>query len=301
MIFDSTGEIAENLYMLGHPAAPVYLLDSGCHPVVFDSGFSVMGSRYIEDIKAVLKNREPSFLVLSHSHFDHCGAAGILKNAFPKMSILASSHTREVLKRATALKLIDNLSEEAKALADGLGANKGPLLSFLPFSVDKTLSDGDVLFLGGDVTLKVIETPGHTRDSLSFYIPEKEILISAEALGIPDASGYIITECLSNYDQYTASMHRLMTLAPRILCLGHYKAFSGSDAMRYMDESMAHCIEFKERVSAFISQENGDMERVVARFKKLEYDGKREDAHPEAAYHINLNARIKAVLSRKTI
>jgi glyoxylase-like metal-dependent hydrolase (beta-lactamase superfamily II) len=285
--------------MLGHPGAPAYLLDSGDQPVVFDSGFSIMGNRYIEDIKAVLKDREPSFLFLTHSHFDHCGAAGILKNAFPKMSILTSPRARKVLEKERALELIKKLSEEAKALAGGLGVKDEHLLSFLPFSIDKTLSDGDVLPLNGDVTLRVMETPGHSRDSLSFYIPEKGILLCAEALGIPDASGYIISECLSNYDQYAASMQKLMALEPDIVCLGHYKAFSGIDAMRYMNESKAHCVQFKELVTSFISEENGDLERVMARFKKLEYDGKREDAHPEAAYFINLNARIKAVLASR--
>lgn len=300
MIFESTGEIAENLYLLGHPSAPVYLFDNGIHPVVFDAGFSIMGNRYIEDIRAILKHREPSFLLLSHSHFDHCGAAGIMKNAFPQMSVLASPHAKAVLKKESALQLIRKLSREANALAGGLGVDDDNHLDFLPFSIDKTLSDGDILPLGGNLTLHVIETPGHTRDSLSFHIPEKGILLSAEALGIPDASGYIITECLSNYDQYVASMHKLMALKPEVLCLGHYKAFSGSDAMRYIDESMAHCFEFKELVASFLSQENDDLERVMARFRKLEYDGKREDAHPETAYYINLNARIKAVLSSKT-
>jgi glyoxylase-like metal-dependent hydrolase (beta-lactamase superfamily II) len=300
MIFDDTGKIAENFYMLGHPASPVYLLDNGDNSVVFDAGFALMGNRYVENIKAVLKHREPAFLVLSHAHYDHCGAAGFLKNAFPKMSILASPLAQTVLKKAKTLELIHKLSTESKALAVSLGVDDETHLDFHPFTIDNTLSDGDFLSLDGNLTLRVIETPGHTRDSLSFYIPEKGILLSAEALGIPDASGYIITECLSNYDQYAASIRKLKALNPEILCLGHYKAFSGSDAVRYIEKSTAHCIEFKDLVKTFLSQENGDLQRTMARFKTLEYDGKREDALPEAAYLINLNARIKAVLSRKS-
>jgi glyoxylase-like metal-dependent hydrolase (beta-lactamase superfamily II) len=300
MIFESTGEIAKDFYMLGHPSCPVYLLDSDAHPVIFDAGFTFMGDRYIEDVKGVLKNRQPSFLVLSHSHFDHCGAAGALKKAFPQMSILASPIARTVLKKHSAVELIKKLSREAIPLAGGLGVKDINHSEFIPFSIDRSLSDGDVLPLGVNLSLRIIETPGHTRDSLSFHIPEKGILLSAEALGIPDASGYIITECLSNYDQYAASIHKLKALKPEILCLGHYKAFSGSDVNRYVDSSLAYCNEFKERVECFLSEDNHDLQRVMARFKRLEYDGKREDAHPEAAYYINLNARIKAVLSRNS-
>jgi glyoxylase-like metal-dependent hydrolase (beta-lactamase superfamily II) len=299
MIFERTGEIAENFHMLGHPSSPVYLLDSRDHPVIFDAGFSIMGPRYVEDIRSILGEREPSFLVLTHSHFDHCGAAGFLKRAFPRMSVLASPIAGAVLEKPRAIELIGKLSNEAVALANGLGVDDAKPIDFLPFSIDKTLSDGEVLPLGGNLTLRVIETPGHTRDSLSFHIPDIGVLLSGEALGIPDASGYIITECLSNYDQYAASMHRLKALSPEILCLGHYKAFSGTDVARYIDSSLVHCNQFKELVSTFLSQEKGDLQRVMERFQKLEYDGKREDAHPEAAYHINLKARIKAVLARK--
>jgi glyoxylase-like metal-dependent hydrolase (beta-lactamase superfamily II) len=298
MIFERTGEISDNFYMVGHPSAPVYLLDSDIHPVIFDAGFSIMGSRYVEDIKAILKHRQPSFLVLSHSHFDHCGAAGILKEAFPQMSVLASPLARTVLEKPSAVALIKKLSKEAGSLAGGLGVARCDCADFLPFSVDKTISGGDVLPLGKNLTLRVIDTPGHTRDSLSFHIPEKGLLLCAEAIGIPDASGYIIAECLSNYDQYIASIHKLRALNPGILCLGHYKAFSETDVIRYIDSSLEHSIQFRERVELFLAEENHDVKRVMARFKKLEYDGKREDAHPEAAYYINLDARIKAVLSR---
>jgi glyoxylase-like metal-dependent hydrolase (beta-lactamase superfamily II) len=300
MIFESTGEIADNFYMLGHPSSPAYLLDSDAHPVVFDAGFSFMAHRYIEEIKGILKNRQPSYLALSHSHFDHCGSAGAMKKAFPHMTILASPIAGTVLKKPTAIDLIKKLSREAIPLAAGLGVDNANQYDFIPFSIDRALSNGDILPLGANLSLRIIETPGHTRDSLSFYIPEKGILLTAEALGIPDASGYIITECLSNYDQYAASLHKLTALSPEVLCLGHYKAFSGPDVSGYLDSTRAYCHEFKELVDRFLSEENHDIQRVMARFKKLEYDGKREDAHPEAAYYINLKARISAVLNRKS-
>jgi glyoxylase-like metal-dependent hydrolase (beta-lactamase superfamily II) len=299
MIFDATGEISHRLHMLGHSAAPVYLLDSGVHAAVFDAGFSFMGARYVEELKTVLKGREPSFLLLTHSHYDHCGSTGMLKRAFPHMQIVASRQAGAVLKKPNALALIKHLSKKAVGLADTLGIDPSGRPGFIPFAVDRTVSEGDHLSLSENLSIHVVETPGHTRDSLSFYIPEKGILITGEALGIPDSSGYIITECHSDYVQYAASLEKLIQLNPEIVCLGHYKTFTGKDADRYINDSLAHCREFKSLLEAFLSKEKGNMDRVMARFKKLEYDGKREDALPEVVYNMNLDARIKAVLHPK--
>jgi glyoxylase-like metal-dependent hydrolase (beta-lactamase superfamily II) len=296
MIFNNTGDFAKNFYMLGHPCAPVYLLDNETTPALFDSGFSIMGNRYIEETKKILKNRQPAFLFLTHAHFDHCGAAGLLQQAFPGMKIVASPLAKSILDKPKALDLIRKLSAEALPLANGLGLSGNKLPDFCPFSVDITVSEGDTVSLGPDLSVRILETPGHTRDSLSFFIPEHGVLLSGEALGIPDATGYIISECPSNYDQYAGSLQKLKALNPEVVCLGHYKVFTGPDAGDYISESLAHCIQFKELVKTFLQEEKGDTGRVMQRFKKLEYEGKREDAHPEAAYFINLTARIKTVL-----
>ena len=33
------------------------------------------------------------------------------------------------------------------------------------------------LFLGDELTVQALETPGHTRDSLSYFIPQKKVLL----------------------------------------------------------------------------------------------------------------------------
>jgi len=39
------GKITTDFYMLGHPVAPVYLLD-GPKPALFDAGFTTLASLY---------------------------------------------------------------------------------------------------------------------------------------------------------------------------------------------------------------------------------------------------------------
>lgn len=283
--------------MLGHPTFPVYFLDENC-PVIFDAGISIMGPRYVHDLKMLLKKREPTFLLLTHAHYDHCGSVAFLKKAFPGMQVVASERAREILERPNALKVIRELNRKARSLADGLGVGP-PFEGFEPFPIDRVAADGDILQLSETLSIRILETPGHTRDSLSFCVQEKKILVAAEALGVPNADGYITSDFLSGYDTYMTSMERLKKLAPEILCLAHYKAFSGPDAANYIRESMVRCREFKNLLELCLQEEQGDTDRVKKRIKEIEYDGQREDIQTEEAYLLNLEARIRAVMADK--
>ncbi len=301
MIFKETGKIGKKLYMVGHPTFPVYLLDvDDGRPVIFDAGISIMGPRYVRELQEILRERQPAFLLLTHSHYDHCGSAAHLKKAFPGMKVAASDAARKILERPNALKLIHELNAKTHPLAEGLGVEP-PLESFEPFSIDRVVKDGDVLQLSKTLSIQVIGTPGHTRDSLSFFVPEEKILVAAEALGVPNNCGLITSDFLSGYEAYVASMERLRALSPEILCIAHYKAFSGEDVATYMEDSMNQCREFAALLKLCLVEEKGDTERVLRRIKALEYDGKREDIQTEEAYCLNLAARIRAVTAGSSL
>ena len=70
-------------------------------------------------------------------------------------------------------------------------------------------------------TVHVLATPGHTRDMLSYYIPERRMLIGTEAVGAEDMAGRVIIAPLSDYDAYLSSMERLSLLDVDVLCQGH--------------------------------------------------------------------------------
>ena len=60
---------------------------------------------------------------------------------------------------------------------------------FRPFDVDIVLHDGQMIQVDKDTTVEVLATPGHTRDHLSYYIPERKILIGGEAAGCLEPGG----------------------------------------------------------------------------------------------------------------
>ncbi len=295
MILSETGKIGPDLYMLGYASVPVYLLD-GDAPAVFDAGFCYLGKCYADAIREVLGGRQLAYCFLSHSHFDHCGAVAVLKRRFPPMKVVASPRASATLKRPNALALIDRLSRGSLDMIRRNAMDFQAQDHFRPFTVDIKARDGDCFRVSDRATVQVIDTPGHTRDCISFYIPQARVLICSEAAGIADPTGYIVSDCLVDYDMYRTSMEKLAGLQAKVVCLGHRYAFTGEDAERYLSRAMAFCRDFRDRVVRCWQEEQGDTARVLARLKSFEYDGKPEPKQPEAAYVINLEARVRAVL-----
>ena len=299
MIMDSVGRIADGVYWLGHPGAPVFLLD-GESPVVVDAGFACLGPLYARSIKEILGDRQPQHLILTHAHFDHCGAVSVLKRHFPGISVCCAREGERILQKPKALELIRELNRSAEQMMSeqGVASQEEPEV-FEPFQVDRVLEDGDVVPLSQSDGLVVYATPGHTRDSLSFYHPERGILLSGEAAGVPSRTGYIFTESLTDYDQYVNSLARLSRLEPEILCLAHNYVYTGEDAREYLQRSLQQAGVFKDWVLSLMERGNGDTEKVMERVKREEYDPVPGPKQPEPAYRLNLEARIKAVMSSK--
>ena len=94
MRIDRTGKIVDDFHVLGHSFAPIYFLD-GPSPALFDAGFARLSRLYEQDIKDILGSHSPAYLFITHSHWDHVGAAGYFKNLWPELQIVGSRQAQE--------------------------------------------------------------------------------------------------------------------------------------------------------------------------------------------------------------
>ena len=302
MVIDTCGYIENNLYWLGHPGLPIFLLDRP-EPAIFDAGVSCLGKLYVEAIKSVLGDRQPSILFLTHSHWDHCGSVSTLKNAFPEIKIAASARVADVVKRPNALSLIRSLNE-----AIAIEAAKEPELEpYLinepvnPFEVDIKLQDGQIFNLGAGTTVQVLATPGHSQEHHSFYLPQEKILIAGEAAGMYYSPTTVSTEFVSDYDSYLASIQRLAQLPAEVFCQSHLACLVGQEEISdYFNRSINETIRFRNRVDELLDEEAGSVKRVVQRIKEEEYDTNKDINQPEAAYMLNLQARVAHLASKRS-
>jgi glyoxylase-like metal-dependent hydrolase (beta-lactamase superfamily II) len=295
LIFDKTGEVKDGFFVVGWSHNPIYLL-KGKKPVLFDGGLALLGRVYREAITDLLKGDSPRVAFITHVHFDHCGAVPYLKKAFPGLEAAASQKAKDILKRPNAIRLIQQLSREAEDVLtefDKASLVKDP---FEPFEVERVLEDGDRVELENGLTVRVLATPGHTWDFLSYYVPEKKILVASESAGSALSSGTISTDSLADFGLYLDSLNRLASLDAQILCQGHRYVYVDEDVEAFLQRSIRSALEFKAMVEESWFEESGDLRRVLQRIRKIEYDPLPTPKQLEAAYVINLEARIRSVL-----
>jgi len=296
LIINRTGEVGKGLYVLGSSYGPIYLVKAE-KPVIFDAGVVKLGRIYQDEIKAALGNASPEMLLLTHMHFDHCGSVSYLKSVFPGMRVGASSKASEIIKRPNAVNLIRSLSENVANTLPSI--DKARLLdaAFEPFAVDIVLGDNDVIELGEGLTVRALATPGHTWDFLSYYIPERKILIASEAAGSLGKLGFGASSCLTDFGVYLGSLNRLAALEVEILCPGHRYVYLGEDAKTFISRSIERSLDFKTIVQKFWQDENEDIGRVMARIREIEYDPLPLPKQPVPAYLANLEAKVKSIVA----
>jgi 2-aminobenzoylacetyl-CoA thioesterase len=295
MLFTTTGSVKEQFYILGSSTFPIHLLD-GTKAVIFDAGVTSLGKIYAESIRSVIGTKEPEILFLTHMHWDHCGAIGYLKKVFPSMKIAASQKAAETLKRQRVIERISRLNKDIRpTIANLPEIDSSRLINepFKLFEIDMILEDGQTIELNGNTSVEVLATPGHTMDHLSYYMPEKKVLIAAEASGCLDSMGNIVTEFLADYDAYFISLKRLSALPVEVLCQGHRIVFVGKDESgAYFTRAIEEAVNFKNRVYELLKKEVGSIDRVIEQIKAEKYDINTGVKQPETAYLLNLKAQV---------
>lgn len=294
MIINTTGLVDRELYVAGMAWSPTYLVNART-PLLFEAGFYPIATVYLKDIKKVIGGRRPSHLFLTHVHYDHCGAAACFKREFPNIKICTSERAAEILKRPNAIELMASLSRNFERIAETLPViDRDDILHtpFEPFVPDVVFHEEQLLEPDPSIHVQVLFTPGHTRDMLSFYIPERKILIATESAGCRSQTGEVITEFLVDFNAYIRSLKRLSMLDCDIMCQGHHFVYTGDDVKRFFEMSLESALAFRDHVAELLDAEHGDVENVVGRIKKEEYDPNPGPKQPEAAYLLNLKTRI---------
>lgn len=101
-------------------------------------------------------------ILLTHGHFDHIGAVDDLRAYFKGVQYYAGEKEEEVLENGSY----------------NLSASWATALSI---RADRLLRDKETLTLAG-FKIKVIETPGHTKGGVCYYLSEEGVLFSGDTL-----------------------------------------------------------------------------------------------------------------------
>ena len=289
-------EIVKGLYRLGGVQQPSFLV-MGKHRIVqIDAGSTFMGPAYLNDIRELLgKGRWPDYLFFTHCHFDHVGSAPYLLRHFPEMRLGGSRKFIKLLEQERVRETVAMLNQ---GLVKKYGKEKDFVSQDFDYSalkVDRVLKDGDVIDLGGGDSIEVIATPGHTWDSLSFFLPQSKTMLTGEAVGIiPGDDFWVSPQFLSSYDNYICSIQRIREKEPNVIVMGHHCVVKEL-AEKFFDASLSDCKSFRKMIEQYLKEEQMDQEKVIQRIKGEEYLTLRKGKQPEEAFLLNTRAQVKLI------
>jgi len=290
-------EIVKNLYRLGSVQQPAFVVMGQDRVVQVDAGTAFMGPAYLEDIRKLLgAGRGPDLLFFTHLHFDHVGSAPYLLRHFPEMKLGGSEKFFRLLTRTKMDKTLTLLNQ-------GLVKKNNMESDFIPrdfdysaLKLDWILKDGDVIDLGSGIAIEVIATPGHTRDSLSFFLPHTGAVLAGEALGIiPGDDFWVAPQFLSSYEDYIHSIKRIREIKPKVIVLGHHCVVGRKETGKFFEASLADCRAYRTMIEQYLQAAQMAQERVIQRIKEEEYLTLRKRKQPEQAFLLNLKAQVKLI------
>ncbi len=186
------GPMGANCYLLWERKEAAVLIDPGAYADKI--------SRRLEE-----KGLTPCAVLLTHGHFDHVGAVAALQEKY----------SFEVVIGAEDEGMPGNPEQDASALVGG---------RVDPFSIDRTVVDGERFTLGG-IEFEALHTPGHTRGSMVYR--------SGDALFTGDT---LFAGSVGRTDFYGGDFRALSASLRRLAGLeGDYQVFPGHGPRTTLD------------------------------------------------------------------
>lgn len=253
MWIKSSGILSENVAHLT-TAASTHLLAIGDVGALVDASVSAMHERLIEQIVNYIgDDGDISFVLLTHAHFDHVGGLPYLRQQWPELEVIAAPQTAELLEQAETKELLyeKNLSC-MQALNAEMGMSKEDWISAI--RVDRIIGDGDIIDLGDDVEVKLISSPGHTHDSVAYFVMPDFALACGETVGSYGGREKV-TSCFTHeYQAYVESLGKLSSLDVKALCFPHSGVITGELVPKFLVDARQAADRFRDAVRERIEQ-----------------------------------------------
>lgn len=257
MINEDPGYVTERILLLGRRESCIYLLKGGNEYAILGGGMAYIVPDLISQLgEYEIDEGRIKRIIILHSHFDHCGIVPFFKKRWPQAKVTASARAKDLL---ATKKVIDNIEflNQILLMKHGIEVKAEELdLSFTGVDVDEVVKDGDILY-DGDLSMEIIEVPGHSSCSIAVYVREEKALFASDAGGIPFGEK-IFTAANSNFDKYVESLHKMARFETEIHLSEHYGARTGKDGRTFLQKSIASAKETRLILEESISR-TGDV------------------------------------------
>jgi len=219
---------------IAHKSSDGQLLVGGDYTALFDCGMMFCAEKTIQNVKNALNRKTLDFIFLTHTHYDHIGALPFFRKEWSNMRVVTCETGAAVLLKNTPRKVIRELS---LAAAENYKVELNTEYSDDLFHADITVKENDIISLGG-ISVQIIETPGHTRDSLAFFIPELKLLIINETPGILMPDEKIYPCYLTSYNDTIQSIKKCSQIPYEQLSMPHRGIVGSKEAEGFFEKAL---------------------------------------------------------------
>lgn len=235
MSLDHIYNSALDLFCLGSPETPLYLIKEGPSNVLVEGGVTrdlALVSYQLETLD--IKKDSITHWFITHAHYDHCGLLEYLYPQFPNVTVFASEKAISNFRNNKYTSKIRSLN----ALISSIEIAP-PMVSFkdIPYTC---LKDEDQIYIN-QKQWKVLETPGHSACSLSIYHEESQLVFVSDALGEYLGPGKWAPLAFSDIGQFINSIHRIDGLPKKMMALGHHGVLTEEAALWATKDSLQCC------------------------------------------------------------
>jgi glyoxylase-like metal-dependent hydrolase (beta-lactamase superfamily II) len=177
-------EVADGVHRVGHAHVSCYLLEDDDGVTLVDAGLPSFWPLVGQTLREI--GRRPAdlkALVLTHAHFDH---VGIARRLVDRLGIPVWAHADEHYLAGHPYRYAHANPRALYPVRHPLGV---PILTAMALAgaftvkgvhADRTLLPGAVLDVPGRPV--VVATPGHTFGHCALHLPERDVLLTGDAL-----------------------------------------------------------------------------------------------------------------------
>jgi len=276
---------------IAHRTSEGNLLIGEDYTALFDCGMAFCTDKTIQNVKNALQGRPLDYLFITHTHYDHIGATPFFRKEWPALRLVTSQTGAQVLLKDTPRRVIRELSIVAAKECNG---EFDASYSDDDFHADVIVKEGDSIPLGG-LSVQTLETPGHTRDTLSFFIPELEMLIVSETTGVLLPDNTVYPPYLTSFIDTVNSIEKCRKIPFKFLSLPHKGLSKEINANDFFNKTIKACTECRDFILG-LNEKKLDQEAMLDMFYKKIGSEALFSYQPKDAFFANARATIACTL-----